>query len=126
MTDLQQTVQRLIKQYGTRRYVLRKVSDLGLVDPSNPSKGSNNVSQDYPMWSFPDNSRGFKGFLNTQKDGELIKEGDILLHVETTGLSVVPEVSDKVVEGTSVWNIKNIYTYESSDTVALYSLHIRK
>ena len=126
MSNFTQMIHRIIKTKGTTLYSLRVVTSSGFVDSNNISKGPTSTTKDYPLSSFPDSSFGFKGYSSSQINNELIKTGDILLHVDPTDLSVTPDVSDLIVKNSDIWKIKNIYTYEIYENTALYSLHIRK
>jgi len=59
-------------------------------------------------------------------DGELIKQNDRRCILKVQGLSVAPEINDRVVVGSDVYTVISFKTVEIGGVVVLYTLQVRR
>ena len=121
MNNFQNMIYRILKQKGTTEYTLRKVSASDFVDPDYPSKGSVETVTDYSLLSFPDESMSIQG------EASLIKQGDIILYIDTVDLTVTIDQDDRIIDSDGdVWRIIRIQKYCIKGDVIFYAVQIRK
>jgi len=110
-------IQRILKQRGTKDYILRKAVSSGLVDSNYPSKGSVEITEDYYVYSVP------MSISLLQKSGTLVKQGDVLLYVDPT---YVINTNDRFVKNDEVYNIVSCQEHSLSGEILYYTVHLRK
>lgn len=111
------SVIRLIYRKGNDDLSLRRVSQT--TDPFDPTNTIDVVTTD--------NMMSYQGrYSSSDISGGVIEQGDIKLYVDPSTLSIIPQNTDKVTDGTTIWNIKNIDKYTEQDTVCLYILQLRE
>lgn len=59
-------------------------------------------------------------------DGTIIARGDRMAYVSTAGLSITPDLADKIIIGSEVHAIRNVKPLSPAGTVVLWELIIRK
>lgn len=65
-------------------------------------------------------------FANRDIDGEVIRLQDRKILLAAAGLPIVPNTSDKVTDGSDVWNIINVEEIRPASIPILYKIHVRK
>jgi hypothetical protein len=117
--SIQASVHRIIAKMGNTSYSLSVVTSSG-TDPNFPTKGPIKAYVSHPLRAFPGR------YKYRQIDGELVRNNDIKLYVDTTDLTVVPSSKDQVTHTDgSTWNIKTVNRYDDADIVDLYILQLR-
>lgn len=107
----------LINTYGNSDYSYISVSQT--TDPLDPTEVTN-VETTENIISFASK------FRTKEIDGELILASDIKLLVDVTSLSVVPDNSGKITDGTKQYQIKSVRAFKTGDVVNLYILQLRE
>jgi hypothetical protein len=112
-SGLTKTAQALIDRFGQTGALRRQVSDN---DPFNPVI----TETDYPC------TLAVLQYAKKDIDGTLIRQTDQQVYLSTQGLTVSPEVTDKVVVGGSPMTIINVAPIAPSGAVVYYELQVRK
>jgi hypothetical protein len=107
------TAERLIDRFGQTGALRRMVSDN---DPFNPTL----TPVDYAC------TFAVLDYSKRDIDGTLIRQTDQQIYLSTRGLTVVPDVTDKIVVGGVVLTIINIKPLSPAGTVVYYELQVRK
>lgn len=111
--DAQTTASDLIAEFGQTGALRRTVSDN---DPFNPSQ----TTTDYPC------TFAVLDYAKSLVDGTLIKQTDQMVYLSTSGLSVSPETTDKLVVGGAVLSIQNVKPLSPAGTVLMWELQVRQ
>lgn len=112
--NLKKAAERLIRENGIEATLRKNVPSTG-DDPWNPSKNPNDSTIKIVRIEF--NAK--------DTDGTVIEANDRMLLVSTEDAET-PEMKDKIVVGSTVYNIKSIKTYEPGDTLMLWKIHVGK
>lgn len=107
------TAQTLIDRFGQSGALRRMVSD---GDPFNPTL----TPVDYAC------TFAVLDYAKRDIDGTLIRQTDQQIYLSTQGLTVSPDVTDKVVVGGSPMTIINVAPIAPSGAVVYYELQVRK
>lgn len=118
--SIQDSVMRIIAKMGNSLYSLKAITSSG-TDPNYPTKGPVKTYVTHSLSAFPGR------YKFRQTDGDLVRNNDIKLYVDTTSLAVIPSTRDQVTHTDgSLWNIKSVNRYDDGDIVDLYILQLRK
>lgn len=112
-SGLTKTAQTLIDRFGQTGALRRQVSDN---DPFNPTI----TTTDYPC------TLAVLQYAKKDIDGTLIRQTDQQIYLSTQGLTVSPDVTDKVVVGGAPMTIVNVAPVAPSGAVVYYELQVRK
>jgi hypothetical protein len=112
-TRTRATAERLIARFGQTGAVRRTVSD---DDPFNPTQ----TTTDYPC------TLVVLDYNKRDIDGTLIRQTDQVAYVSTAGLTISPEVTDKLVVGGSPLTVINAKPLSPAGTAVYYELQVRK
>ena len=111
--DAQNTAVELIAEFGQTGALRRTTSDN---DPFNPAQ----TTTDYPC------TFAILDYAKSLVDGTLIKETDQMVYMSTSGLSVSPETTDRLVVTGAPLTIVNVKPLSPAGTVVYYELQIRR
>src|SRR6056297_1709980 len=106
---------KLIKMNGNNDYSIRTITQT--IDPSDPLNVINSTTDD--------NIRAYAGSFN-KVDGDIIRSTDIKLYVDPSTVTTAPTIASKVTDGTTTYNVQDVWVYKDQDTVALYILQLRE
>lgn len=112
-TRTRATAERLIARFGQTGALRRVTSD---ADPFNPSQ----TTTDYPC------TFAVLDYAKSLVDGTLIKETDQMCYLSTSGLSVSPETTDKLVVAGAPLTIVNVKPLSPAGTVLMWELQVRR
>jgi hypothetical protein len=107
------TAERLIARFGQTGALRRMVSNGDVFNPEL-------VATDYAC------TFAVLDYAKRDIDGTLIRQTDQQIYLSTQGLTVVPDVTDKVVVGGSPMTIINVAPIAPSGAAVYYELQVRK
>ncbi len=114
--DLQGDVATALDEFG-RAITIRKNAP-GAYDPAT---GAFTVSPDVDTAAIG----LLLGYSDIVTTGTLIKQGDRRCLLKTEGLTITPEVGDKVIVGSNIYSVVSFKTIELGGIVIMYTLQLR-
>ena len=112
-TRTRATAERLIARFGQTGTLRRTVSDS---DPFNPTQTTTDYSCTFAVLDY----------AQKDVDGTLIKQTDQMVYLSTSGLSVTPTTTDRLVAGGAVLTVVNVKPLSPAGTVVFYELQVRR
>jgi hypothetical protein len=112
-TRTRATAERLIARFGQTGALRRTVGD---ADPFNPVQTTTDYSCTFAVLDY----------AKKDVDGTLIKQTDQMVYLSTSGLSVTPETTDRLVVGGAVLTVVNVKPLSPAGTVVYYELQVRR
>lgn len=118
--EMRQVAQELAGDFAGQSLILRKKTEgQTLIDPDKPSLGYTQATQDYSFEGTITN------FDERQIDGTNIRRDDLLCIVPLVNLTVIPDTSDMVVDGTAIYHIESAPKEQSAGVDIAYFLQLR-
>lgn len=68
----------------------------------------------------------FTKFRAADIDGEMVKATDSRVLIAASALTDAPDTDDKIIDGSTHYNVMNVEIVKPGDTAALYILQVRK
>ena len=117
-SDLQDTAEELISEFGKDWIIRRGLDATGAYNPSsNTTTGG--TSTDYTV-------KGIRKEYNDYQVSEGVAErGDFKVIIEAKSLTITPDTGDELVEGSAVYQIVNVDIKKPADVVLAYELQVR-
>jgi hypothetical protein len=115
-TKLQATAQRLITKFG-KEWTVRRLTK-GTYNPAANTR-STDATTNYTAKAVRTEYKAY------QIDGEVIQRGDFKLLLEAAGLAITPATTDKMVDGSAIYQIINIKEIKPASTILYYEIQVR-
>lgn len=112
-TRTRATAERLISRFGQTGALRRTTSS---TDPFNPTQ----TTTDYTCTCV------VLDYSKRDIDGTLIKQTDQMVYLSTSGLTITPETTDRLVVGGAVLTVVNVNPLSPAGTVVFYELQVRR
>lgn len=65
-------------------------------------------------------------YKDIERDGTLITAADRKVTITAKNISVIPEISDKILDGSIVYNIMDVAKVEEAGTIVIYTCRVRR
>lgn len=111
--DMALTAAELIAEFGQTGALRRTTSD---GDVFNPTQTTTDHACTFAVLDY----------AKKDVDGTLIKQTDQMVYLSTSGLSVTPETTDRLIVGGAVMTIVNVKPMSPAGTVVFWELQVRR